>query len=42
MVMADPEEYEDGPEPTPLEAPPVVEEKAEGEGSQAEDPEEDD
>ena len=23
-VMADPEEYEDGPEPTPLEAPPVV------------------
>jgi len=29
-VMDDPEEYEDGPEPTPLEAP-VVEEKAEGE-----------
>ena len=27
-VMADPEEYEDGPEPTPLEAPPVVEDEA--------------
>jgi len=29
-VMSDPEEYEDGPEPTPLEEP-VVEEKPEGE-----------
>ena len=33
-VMADPEEYEDGPEPTPLEEPPAEEEeKKEGEGS---------
>ena len=42
-VMADPEEYEDGPEPTPLEEPPKVEEeKPEGEGSEAEENEEDD
>ena len=27
MVMSDPEEYEDGPEPTPLEEPPKEEEK---------------
>lgn len=37
MVMADPEEYEDGPEPTPLEEPPKEEEKneeeEEGQGS---------
>lgn len=32
VVMEDPEEYPDGPEPTPLEAPPVPEEKPEGEG----------
>jgi len=31
-VLDDPEEYEEGPEPTPLEAPPV-EEKKEDEGS---------
>lgn len=31
QVMEDPEEYEDGPEPTPLEEPPKEEEKAEGE-----------
>lgn len=36
MVMSDPEEYEDGPEPTPLEEPPKEEEK---EDSQKEDPE---
>lgn len=40
-VMADPEEYEDGPEPTPLEEPPKEEEKVE-EGSAAEEEEEDD
>lgn len=38
-VMADPEEYEDGPEPTPLEAPPVVEadpnEEAAGSGNES-------
>lgn len=33
MVMADPEEYEDGPEPTPLEEPPKEEEKGEENGS---------
>ena len=41
-VMEDPEEYEDGPEPTPLEAPPVQEEKPEGEEGENEDGEEDD
>ena len=35
-VMADPEEYEDGPEPTPLEEPPAEEEKKEEEGSEEE------
>jgi len=41
-VMADPEEYEDGPEPTPLEEPPKVEEeKAEGDEAE-EEPEDDD
>ena len=36
-VMADPEEYEDGPEPTPLEEPPKVEEEKAEEGSEAEE-----
>ena len=41
-VMDDPEEYGEGPEPTPLEAPPVVEEKEDGDdGEKDEDDEED-
>jgi hypothetical protein len=43
-VMADPSEYGDQPEPTPLEEPEVVEEKkedGEGEGEEGEDDEDD-
>ena len=39
-VMDDPEEYEDGPEPTPLTEPPVVEQDPEGE-EQREDEDDD-
>lgn len=39
QVMDDPEEYENGPEPTPLKAPPIVEEKPEGEADGGDDDE---
>ena len=41
-VLADPDEYGEGPEPTPLEAPPVKEEANEGEeeGEEGEEDEE--
>ena len=41
-VMDDPEEYEEGPEPTPLEAPEVKEEEAKGEEEEGEEEQEED